>query len=408
MSVVESVVPRALQRWWSVPLSIFMVTRIVDALMFVLASRSQMAFNSEGVHLETAMPADPGYWRMMTNWDGQWYWTIAEHGYQKSLATDNVDVLAQSELAFFPLFPMSVRAVMFITDLSFPVAASLLSTVAAGAAMLLLYRWIESVGGRLNAAVAVAALSSFPAAPVLQAAYTESLALLLIIISLYLLSLGRYRWMLLSATALALTRAVALPLAAVCLAVYWRRMRSDADNFGARDRVTLLGVGTTIAASSLLWPLLVGAATGDPSAYQSVQETWIVFDFDAIGPWPSWMAHALAAPTAPESLLTIVMLCLIVAIVVHPRAAVWPFELRVWAAFYSFYVACSTLIVGAVVRYAMLIVVGIFPWGFRSQWKPSTTRSVTMVGSVMVFGFLLQAIWIWWFFSPQEHHVGWP
>ena len=54
----------------------------------------------------------------MTSWDGQWYWDIAENGYPGS-ALDDGGRPAQTSLAFFPLYPMVVRAVMQLTGIEF-------------------------------------------------------------------------------------------------------------------------------------------------------------------------------------------------------------------------------------------------------------------------------------------------
>src|SRR4029079_19475654 len=62
------------------PLTVYALTRAVDAVMIVLASRHQVALlgADPSYHLNYSSPADPGYALIAANWDGQWYRRIAE------------------------------------------------------------------------------------------------------------------------------------------------------------------------------------------------------------------------------------------------------------------------------------------------------------------------------------------
>ena len=134
---------------------------------------------------------DPGYLTVLGNWDGQWYGEIATNGYPSELPREDGEVIP-NVWAFYPLFPYLVRLVMVLSHLPFEVAATLITMTAGAAAVLLLYRLVAPVGGHFNALTTVTALSFFPAAPVLQAAYADSLTLLLVVVCLTLLRDRRF------------------------------------------------------------------------------------------------------------------------------------------------------------------------------------------------------------------------
>ena len=88
------------------------------------------------------LPAPPGGvqaefgWGVFSAWDSLHYQQIATTGYdvQKSSFGDNV--------AFFPFFPLAIRALMNL-GLSFEVAGTLLSNLAFLGALIVLFTWVE-------------------------------------------------------------------------------------------------------------------------------------------------------------------------------------------------------------------------------------------------------------------------
>ena len=88
---------------------------------------------------------------------------------------------SQNAWAFYPAFPLLSRLLMSVTGLGFPVVASTLALVCgAGAAVLMAVLLRDRVGPRV-AFAAVLVYASFIASPILQVAYTESLAMLLLV-----------------------------------------------------------------------------------------------------------------------------------------------------------------------------------------------------------------------------------
>ncbi|MGB7448320.1 MAG: hypothetical protein WA892_04245, partial [Ornithinimicrobium sp.] len=114
----------------------------------------------------------PRYFSVTTLWDGRWYERIATGGYPTELPGDGAGQVAQNEWAFYPLFPYLARAVTGVTGLPFAVAGTLLATVLGYAAVLVIAGMLRERVGGPGALAAVALLGAFPAAPVLQVAYT--------------------------------------------------------------------------------------------------------------------------------------------------------------------------------------------------------------------------------------------
>ena len=276
---------------WVQVLVAYAGSRVVAGLLIVAAAR--LVQNPAGVG-----DLHPDYLDMVVIWDGDWYRQIAEDGYPSHLPhalQGNVDY---NGWAFFPLFPMLVRAVM-VTGLPFSLAASLVNLAAgAGAALVLWQLFRARAADRQHRRLAVLAVGLWcllPPAPVLQVAYSEAVAALLVAGFLLLLVRRRYLMAVPVVLLLGLTRAIAAPLVVVVVwhaVARWRargRTGPAADAFPPRERWTLGALGTATAASALLWPLIVGLATGVPSAFFQTQAAWGQKPSDGpFLPWVSW------------------------------------------------------------------------------------------------------------------------
>jgi len=108
-----------------------------------------------------------GSLRYWSHWDGAWFDRIAQHGYE-----------TQNSTAFFPLFPLTLRAVH---ELRVPIAAAgvLVSTLALLGTLFFLYELGQRVVGEPAAKRALVAFAVFPTSFFLVASYSEALFLLL-------------------------------------------------------------------------------------------------------------------------------------------------------------------------------------------------------------------------------------
>jgi hypothetical protein len=265
---------------WLLPLSVFGAARLISAWFLTVAARVQPDLTDNPAwHVEGTRPESPSYLEILSNWDGQWYKTIALQGYA---GIETGDVPEQNALAFSPLYPYTVRLVMAATGWSFEAAASAVSLGCAALAVVLLFRWLSETRGRGPALAAVVALSFFPTAPVLQAAYTEGMAMLLLVIVLRAIVERRTGVVVASGVALAYTRPIMLPVAAFVLYVQWRR---SVDEPGARavDR-RAVALAATLGLLAFAWPVTAGVVSGSPFAFWTSQAAWRR-DGQSVGGW---------------------------------------------------------------------------------------------------------------------------
>jgi hypothetical protein len=142
---------------------------------------------------------------LFCRWDCSWYVRIAERGYL--LASDPAQPGA-TDFAYFPLYPMVVRATAMLSGMSALHAALWVSNFAFLVALGYVYRYARAVGSSENGAlIAVALLCFSPQGFVFSAGYTESLFLLLLAMSMFYMRRGNYLAAGLAAAALSAVRA---------------------------------------------------------------------------------------------------------------------------------------------------------------------------------------------------------
>ncbi len=289
MSALEPVIPSSLPReMWqearqklqarpyvAMVLAWYCVTRVWGAWLISLAAKKQLP--------SPWTPANSNYFDLAQLWDGQWYKLIAESGYPAKLPMDEFGVVQQNEWAFFPGFPYATRFVMWLGGYPFSQSAVILNLVAAGAAMVFLFWALERQLGAKYALGGVVIFCAAPVTPVLQIAYSESVALFLLALFFYFLGLRKYGWCGVVVLILAFTRPVVAPLAAVLLVHMIARYRAhygvvrwsgERQEFPRLQQLAVAGLGLGTAASSLLWPAMAGWVTGIPDAYQRTQGSW--------------------------------------------------------------------------------------------------------------------------------------
>ncbi|MEM7727572.1 MAG: mannosyltransferase family protein [Cyanobacteria bacterium P01_A01_bin.45] len=111
-------------------------------------------------------------WDAFYGWDSVWYHRIITVGYEY------VNDGRQYSVAFFPLFPLVVKAVMSL-GLSFRVAATLVNNFAFLGALIVFYFWVEEQQGYQTAKWGTTFLAWCPLSLYGTVIYTEGLFLLL-------------------------------------------------------------------------------------------------------------------------------------------------------------------------------------------------------------------------------------
>ena len=149
-------------------------------------------------------------------WDSEWYVQLAASGYppaDPSAATATIGDV-DSNGAFLPLFPVTIRLVAAITGWSLPAAGVVVAHLAGAVFAVVLWLLHERLGGARFATRATALVVLFPGAFVLSMAYAE--ALMLALAAACLVALVDRRWV--AAGVLAAFAGITRPNAIVLIA----------------------------------------------------------------------------------------------------------------------------------------------------------------------------------------------
>jgi hypothetical protein len=375
---------------WVQALAVYAAARLASFFVVERTARFQVANGWTG--------ADPTYLEFAGIWDGDWYRRIAEHGYPLPLPRDAAGQPVQSEWAFYPAYPLLVRAVMAVLGSSWTTTAPVVSLLLGGAAVVVVHRLFAHAAGRRAALAGVVLVSVFPSSPVLQLAYTESLALLALAASLYLLVTRRYVAAVPAVVLLGSTRAVALPFAlvvAVHLVTRWRARRRDP--FPPPQRIAVVVLGLVSAAAGVAWPLVVGLSTGQLDVYADIQSAWRGGDTAWVLPWLSMSQFLLGQWVGAVALL--LLLGGAVWLLLGRRARRLPPELPAWCLAYLAYLVVVVQPFTSMFRFLLLM----FPVAVL------VARGIRSRGHLLawVFAFVsLQVVWVVWLwrFTPPSDY----
>ena len=183
---------------------------------------------------------------ILTQWDGNWYRLIAEHGYAPPMP--------EIAAAWFPVYPILVRAVEFIVR-DYQVASVLVSNGCLIGAALLLMRLLRLDYDELVCRRTITFLMFNPVSFFLSSAYTESTFLLLSIGALFAARQGKWLIAALSGACLSATRAPGLLIGAPLFAEYliqWQERGRSARTF-FRPHLLLLALVPAGLAAYLLY-----------------------------------------------------------------------------------------------------------------------------------------------------------
>jgi hypothetical protein len=234
-------------------------------------------------------------------WDGGWYLDIAQHGY--SFHPDQ-----QSSVAFFPVYPMTVRVVGALLPGGIALAAILVTVLSGLAVLWLFQRWCQKRMPNGAASAAVLALALYPYAWFLYgAAYSDALFLAATLLAFLLLEDDRP----VAAGLVGVVATAARPTGVVVLigliAVMLDR-RGALPNFRGRVRPRDFGVGLA-AIGIVAWCSWLALRFGHPFAFIETEgakgwdrapglAVWLKFDFFSSilhEPATRWVPFALQA-----------------------------------------------------------------------------------------------------------------
>ena len=179
--------PAALTRWRGFPrvepemlrryapvIAAFAVSRLVIIVAALLVEAGVFVTNPRLLH------GDPApILRSLTTWDGDWFVGIARHGYHLEAFGDT----GYHDYAFFPLYPIVLRVLSLPARDLVGLVAIALNFVLFAVALVLLVRLARPHLGEARAVRAAALFALFPFSFVFTMAYSETLTLVLIVLS---------------------------------------------------------------------------------------------------------------------------------------------------------------------------------------------------------------------------------
>jgi mannosyltransferase PIG-V len=245
-------------------LAVFLAARIGLSLLSVVAVHLIEPLQPVDVPGRAGPPATEGWHNAIDateRQDAVWYLRLADEGWSTGDAS----------AAFFPLYPLAVRAVAWILPGDDLVAALLVSNLAFLGALLALFALTAEAFGDRTARRAIVVAAIFPTAFFFLAPYTESLFLFLSILAFREARHDRWGRVAIFGALAALTRSVGIILIpALMLEAIWAgRSRGGGRALGAR----LVGAAA-IALGPLSWFAWWGVVHGNWLAPLDAQGEW--------------------------------------------------------------------------------------------------------------------------------------
>lgn len=337
---------------------------------------------------------------MLASWDGQWMLALAGHGYNH-IPTDLTDahghLTADTAYAFFPGYPMVVRAVHLLLGMS-PYAAAITTSLVAGAAATVaayrigrwcaLRRWPGDPQRGDRAGLIMAVLfAATPMSVVLTMAYTEAI---------YCAFAGWALWMILekrwvAAGLLTLcaggTRTTAVALIAVLLIAAFVN-RHDGWRPWAGAALAPLGW--------LSWMVIVGLRVGAPSGWFHVQSNGWNTRFDAGVATLRYLVDTLSLNQTAGDVITAWVILATVVLIVLAFATRLPWQVSVYGTLAASTVLLSTGLMNSRVRLLLPAFVLLTPVALALAQRSRTTQ-ITVGAAVTItsawFGAYMLAIY---------------
>ncbi len=322
---------------------------------------------------------------VLSKWDGKWFLMAANHGYPSHLPM--IDGHVQSNtIAFFPLFPLTIRGLEHLTGLSGAVVGLWISAVTGLVAVVAVGALTRVYAGDAAARRASVLFALAPGSFVFSLIYNEGIVITLAVIGIW--ALMRQRWVLaglMGAVATA-TSPVGFVFVVVAVAAALRAVARDRQ-WGALAAPILAPVGF------LIWTGYLWAHTGTVRAWELTERGgWHSYPSFM---YPLWVIAKFVSnplsPTMTGQLLFFgtVLTALGVVIVLRERM---PGELKVYAvtAFILFAISAP---VGLRPRFVMLA----FPitMAVATRWSGRTYRVIVALSAVALLLMSFETLASW-------------
>lgn len=310
-------------------------------------------------------------WSIFDAWDSVHYRAIATNGYEF------IDDGKQHNLAFFPLFPLSIWVLMRL-GLPFEAAGILVNNLAFLAALYCLYFWVKERYDISTAQWAIAVVSWCPMSMFTGVIYTEGLYLFLSTAALRAFDQKQYGWTSLWGAMATATRPTGMALIPAFAIASWQERRPPI--------AYIAGLATALGL--ILFSLYCAINFHNPFAFIAAQRGWrpsLGFD------WQGWLNMLMQIPFgsnwyfgwvhSPNGGIKDFTHPLLFSIIVAIAYASWHFRQRLRSAkvIYGFYALVLFLLILAnaelinnLLNVFMVLGGGYILWCFRSHLTPVT------------------------------------
>ncbi len=254
-----------------------------------------------------------GVWpTLATSWDSGWYLGIADHGYDDRLGTEIND----NNLAFFPLYPLLIKAIAGVTPGSRASVGLLIAVACSFVAAWGIFAVGDRLRGRRAGTLLVVLWGTLPVAAVQWMGYTESMFTALAAWALYAVLTRRWLWAGSLACLAGLTRPTGIAVAAaVSLAALLACRRAS-----PRACVAPLTGALLAPLGWLAFVAWVGLRVGRVDGYFAVQRLWK-------NEWDGGLAtllelrQELVYMTQPQLFMVVVSTVLVLSVVLYALCA---------------------------------------------------------------------------------------
>jgi hypothetical protein len=245
---------------------IFVCLWLVIVNLFALVALNRFSVRPDTAYrwIDPAKVAQPQSWNFFelhARWDSNWYKSIVEHGYHYAGPGQ------LSNIVFFPLYPILVKAAGFLLLGNFLAAGWLVSALALVLAAVYLYRLAREFHKDIELFQVILFLLIFPTAFFFNAIYTEALFLLLSVATFYYVLKKNYWLAGLLGLAVALTRVTGVLL---FLPLLWEYYSAQRGKLTAKQIASLL----LIPLGTISFFLYHYLAFGDFFLFFKVESWW--------------------------------------------------------------------------------------------------------------------------------------
>ena len=367
--------------WYLQVLAVWALARLFSFTVFV-AVAAQQGLNPWG------WEGTPSYLEFIGAWDSEWYQRIFAGGYPADIPRDEFGRAQENQWAFYALFPGLVRALAAVTGLGWEVLAPLVATAAGFGAALMIYRLFALRASAGTALWGVLFVAVCPVSPILQVPYAESLNLLLLAASLYLLVTRRYLPAVPVILLMCLSRPVGVAFALMLAILFLRRwVLRTREAFPRSEAWQMVVLGAVSGAGALAWPALAWAYTGEMRAYTDTETAWRGDTLLLVKPW-FVEAERLFGPVLGPAALMILVVLAVLFFNSEPVRRLGA-EMQLWCVAYAIYLLAFLNPMTSTFR----LLLPLFPLALALA-SLSSSRAYRI--AVAVACLALQIVWVAW------------